>query len=106
MAQQASTEFRTLVADAMSHFQAGRLAEAERSYRAALAIVPADPAVTHNLGVTIAAQGRHQAAIGCFEEALRADPSFVSAHFNRGAGADAARRRAGSNQSFQPRRHA
>ena len=83
MAKQTSAEFRALVADAMAHFQAGRPAEAERAYRAALAIVPADPAVTHNLGVAIAAQGRHREAIGCFEEALRADPGFVSAHYNR-----------------------
>jgi cytochrome c-type biogenesis protein CcmH/NrfG len=83
MAKQTSAEFRALVADAMTHFQGGRLAEAENAYRAALAIVPADPAVTHNLGVAIAAQGRHREAIGCFEQALRADPSFVSAHFNR-----------------------
>jgi len=76
-------EFRALVAGAMTLFQAGRLAEAESAYRAALAIVPADPAVTHNLGVAIAAQGRHRAAIGCFEAALRADPTFVSAHYNR-----------------------
>jgi Flp pilus assembly protein TadD len=80
----APAEFRALVAAAMSDFQAGRLAAAERAYRAALAIVPADPAVTHNLGVAIAAQGRHREAIGCFENALKADPSFVSAHFNRG----------------------
>ena len=83
MAKQTSAEFRALVADAMTHFQAGRLAEAESAYRVALAIVPADPAVTHNLGVAIAAQGRHRAAVGCFEEALRADPGFVSAHYNR-----------------------
>jgi cytochrome c-type biogenesis protein CcmH/NrfG len=83
MAKQTSAEFRALVGDAMTHFQGGRFAEAERAYRAALAIVPADPAVTHNLGVAIAAQGRHQGAIGCFEQALRADPSFVSAHYNR-----------------------
>ena len=83
MAQQASAEFRALVAEAMAHFQAGRLNEAEHSYRAALAMVPADPAVTHNLGVAIAAQGRHQAAIGCFDEALGADPGFASAHYNR-----------------------
>jgi tetratricopeptide (TPR) repeat protein len=67
----------------MTHFQAGRLAEAESAYRAALALVPADPAVTHNLGVAIAAQGCQRTAIGCFEEALRADPGFVSAHYNR-----------------------
>jgi Flp pilus assembly protein TadD len=83
MAKQASAEFRALVADAMAHFQAGRLADAENTYRTALVIVPADPAVTHNLGVTIAAQGRHRAALGCFEEALRGDPGFASAHYNR-----------------------
>ena len=68
MAQHGSAEFHALVADAMAHFQAGRLVEAESAYREALALVPADPAVTHNLGVTIAAQGSHRAAIGCFEE--------------------------------------
>ncbi len=67
----------------MTHFQAGRLPQAEHAYRAALAIVPADPMVTHNLGVAIAAQGRHRAAVRCFNQALRADPSFVSAHYNR-----------------------
>jgi tetratricopeptide (TPR) repeat protein len=79
-----SDEFRALVVAAMSDFQAGRLAAAESAYRAALAIVPADPAVAHNLGVVIAAQGRHREAIGCFENALKADPGFVAAHFNRG----------------------
>lgn len=67
----------------MAQFQAGRPAEAERSYRAALTMAPADPAVVHNLGVTIAAQGRHRDAIACFEAALRADPAYVSAHYNR-----------------------
>ena len=83
MTRQPSSEFRALVAGAMTHFQAGRLAKAESDYRAALTIVPSDPAVTHNLGVAIAAQGRHREAVGCFDEALRADPGFVSAHYNR-----------------------
>jgi Tfp pilus assembly protein PilF len=83
MRKQTSAEFRALVADAMAHFQAGRLAQAESAYRAALAIAPGDPALTHNLGVVIAAQGDHRTAVGCFEEALGADPGFVSAHFNR-----------------------
>jgi Tfp pilus assembly protein PilF len=77
-------EFRALIADAIAHFQAARLAAAESAYRAALAIAPADPAVMHNLGVTIATRGRHREAVGCFENALQADPGFVSAHFNRG----------------------
>jgi Tfp pilus assembly protein PilF len=79
-----SDEFRALVAAAVSDFQAGRLAAAESAYRAALAIVPANPAVVHNLGVVIAAQGRHREAIGCFDNTLKADPGFVAAHFNRG----------------------
>jgi Flp pilus assembly protein TadD len=83
LAKQTSDEFRALVAGAMTHFQAGRLAEAESAYRAALAIIPADLAVTHNLGAAVAAQGRHRAAIGCFDEALTADPGFVPAHYNR-----------------------
>ena len=83
MAKQASAEFRAHVAEAMAHFQAGRLADAENAYRTALVIVPSDPAVTHNLGVTIAAQGRHRAALGYFEEALRGDSGFASAHYNR-----------------------
>src|SRR5262245_30233039 len=82
MAKQ-SAEFRALVADAMTHFREGRAAEAESAYRAALAIVPRDPAVTHNLGVAIAARGRHRDAIGLFDAALAADPGFVSAHYNR-----------------------
>ena len=83
MPTQRSDEFRGLIADAMAHVQAGRPTEAERAYRAALALAPGDPAVTHNLGVTVAAQGRHRDAIACFEAALRADPAYVSAHYNR-----------------------
>jgi tetratricopeptide (TPR) repeat protein len=86
LAKETSAEFRALVADAMAHFQDGRMAAAEGAYRAALAIVPGDPAVTHNLGVMIAARGDHRAAIGCFEAALEADPGYVSAHYNRGVG--------------------
>jgi tetratricopeptide (TPR) repeat protein len=77
------SEFRALVAAATAHFQAGRLAEAETDYRAALAIAPGDAAVTHNLGVAIAAQGRHREAIACFDEALRRDPGFAAGHYNR-----------------------
>lgn len=83
MATQRTDEFRALVAEAMGHVRAGRPADAERAYRAALAIAPGDPAVTHNLGVTIAAQGRHRDATSCFEAALRADPTYASAHYNR-----------------------
>ena len=118
MARQ-SAEFRALVADAMTHFQAGRPAEAERAYRAALAVVPHDAAVTHNLGVAIAAQGRQREALGRFEEArqyyasaLKIVPDEPSVLCNLGlsyvlskdlAKADEALRRAYSLASSDPR---
>jgi tetratricopeptide (TPR) repeat protein len=83
LAKQAPDEFLELAANAMTQFQAGRLVDAESAYRAALKIAPRDPAVTHNLGVVIAAQGRHQDAIGCFDTVISADPAFASAHYNR-----------------------
>jgi tetratricopeptide (TPR) repeat protein len=82
--KQASDEFRRLAAQAAACLEAGLPAEAESACRAALAIIPADPAVTHNLGVAIAAQDRHRDAIGCFDAAIRADATYVSAHYNRG----------------------
>jgi tetratricopeptide (TPR) repeat protein len=83
LAKQAPDEFLKLAAEAMAHFRAGRLAEAESAYRAALTITPHDPAVTLNLGVAVAAQGRHQDAVGYFDKVLQADPGLVSAHYNR-----------------------
>jgi tetratricopeptide (TPR) repeat protein len=83
LAKQAPDEFRKLSAEAMARFQTGRLAEAESAYRAALKVAPRDPAATHNLGVVIAAQGRHQDAVGYFDKAIGADPAFASAHYNR-----------------------
>jgi Tfp pilus assembly protein PilF len=83
LAKPTSAEFRSLLAGAAAHFQAGRWTEAESAYRGALALAPGDPVVTHNLGAAIAAQGRHRDALGCFDEALRADPGFGSAHYNR-----------------------
>jgi len=78
-----SDEFRQFAADAVTHLEAGRPVEAEGACRAALAMIPDDPAVTHNLGVAVAAQGRHRDAIDCFETAIKADAGYVSAHYNR-----------------------
>jgi tetratricopeptide (TPR) repeat protein len=81
--KQLSDEFRQLAAEAVTHLEAGRPGEAERTCRAALALIPHDPAITHNLGVAIAAQGRHRDALGCFDTAIKADAGYVSAHYNR-----------------------
>jgi Flp pilus assembly protein TadD len=76
-------DFRRLVADAVAHHREGRLSEAEALYRSALVVSPGHAAVTHNLGVIAAAQGRHRNAIECFDGAIAADPGYVAAHYNR-----------------------
>lgn len=72
-----------LAATAAAHYQAGRLAEAQAAYRAALAADPGNLAVTQNLGVIAAALDRHQDAIDLFDQAIALKPRHVPAHHNR-----------------------
>jgi hypothetical protein len=58
---------------------AGDLAAAERSYRAALAIDRADPALPYNLANVLDEQDRRHDAILAYYEALRRDPDFAEA---------------------------
>jgi tetratricopeptide (TPR) repeat protein len=78
-----ANKFDQLVATAIAHHNAGQLDQAEAAYRDALAISPGHAAITHNLGVLAATQGKHDSAIACFDEAIAAEPSFVAAHYNR-----------------------
>jgi tetratricopeptide (TPR) repeat protein len=68
---------------AIAHHKAGRLSEAEAAYRAALEISPGHAVITQNLGVVVAAQGKHQSAIGHFDQVIAAEPHYASAHYNR-----------------------
>ena len=74
--------FDQLVAAAIAHHNAGQLDQAEAAYRDALVISPGHAAITYNLGMLAAAQGKHDAAVACFDDAIAAEPSFVSAHYN------------------------
>ena len=76
-------EFRRLVTEALAHHQAGRLGEAEAAYCNALTLAPRHAATHHNLGVVIAAQGRHHAAIAQFDAVIAAEPNYAAAHYNR-----------------------
>ena len=78
-----ASKFEQLVADAVAHHKAGRLDQAEAAYRDALGISPGHAAITHNLGVIAAAQGRHRDALGYFDAAIAAEPQYASAHYNR-----------------------
>jgi tetratricopeptide (TPR) repeat protein len=78
-----ASQFDQLIADAVAHHEAGRLDQAEATYRDALALSPGHAAVTHNLGVIAAAKGRHHAAVALFDTAIAAEPRYASAHYNR-----------------------
>jgi tetratricopeptide (TPR) repeat protein len=72
-----------LIADAVVHHRAGRLAEAEAAYLAALNVVPGHPGILHNLGVIAGARGDPRAAVDRFDATLAAEPSYTAAHYNR-----------------------
>jgi lipoprotein NlpI len=83
MASVPDEEFKRLAAEALAHHQAGRLVAAEAMYRNALARAPGHAFTNHNLGVVIAAQGRHEAAIAHFDALIAAEPHYAAAHYNR-----------------------
>lgn len=62
--------------------EAGRLAQAERAYRAALRSC-GDEAVLHfNLGVLLEDMDRDSDAVGAYEAAVSAEPALADAHYN------------------------
>lgn len=75
--------FDSTIAAALAHHKAGRLAEAEAAYRAALEAAPGHPAVLHNLGVVTAARGEHEGALVLFDQVIAAEPAYAAAHYNR-----------------------
>jgi tetratricopeptide (TPR) repeat protein len=74
-----------LMAEAVMHHRAGRLAEAEAVYLAVLNVAPGHPGTLHNLGVIAGVRGNSQAAIDHFDAAIAAEPNYAVAHYNRAA---------------------
>ena len=72
-----------LLARAMEHHRAGRLAAAAADYRAVLAASPDHAGALHNLGVVMAESGDPAAALDLFDRAVAGEPAYASAHFNR-----------------------
>jgi Flp pilus assembly protein TadD len=62
----------------------GRTAEAEASYRRALALRPDNAPACNNLGVTLMEQGRPREAEAAFRQALALRPDYPDAHSNLG----------------------
>jgi tetratricopeptide (TPR) repeat protein len=76
-------DLATLATAAETHVEAGRLAEAQTAYQAALAISPGNPAVMHNLGAIAAMRGQYRDAIAMFDGVIGREPRAVPAHHNR-----------------------
>ena len=62
--------------------ESGRLGEAERAYRSAIAACGSDPVLLYNLGVLLDDMARKAEAMDAYEGALRADPEFADCHYN------------------------
>ena len=76
-------DLATLATTAETHVQAGRLADAQAAYRAALAMAPDNPAIMHNLGAIAAMRGEYRDAIALFDGVIGREPRAVPAHYNR-----------------------
>jgi len=61
---------------------AGRLDEAEASYRKVLDLDQGHAKAHNNLGCVLALQGRHEESLVCFRQALRLDPGLAEANQN------------------------
>jgi tetratricopeptide (TPR) repeat protein len=62
--------------------EAGRLAEAERAYRAAVDACGGEPLVLYNLGVLLVDMERKDEALEVYRRAVRASPGFADCHYN------------------------
>ena len=70
--------------DALAHHQAGRLADAEREYRAALSRDPGTLVAQVNLGVVLRDQGLKEEARDSYRRALSIDPDVAEVHYGLG----------------------
>jgi len=70
---------RDFFIEGVAHYQAGRYAQAERSFAASLALVPGRVSALTNLGAARLKLGRVQEAADLLEEALAQEPDSVEA---------------------------
>lgn len=90
-----------LFTDAVRLHQAGRLEEAELSYRRILQAAPAAAAAWHYLGVVAHTQGRRDAALQGMRRALALEPGGAEAYGNYGVALRQAGRQAEAAASYR-----
>lgn len=69
-------------ADGFELHQTGKLADAERAYKAALEADGDDPLLHYNLGVLLEDMGRKGEALESYRAALKRDPRMADCHYN------------------------
>jgi tetratricopeptide (TPR) repeat protein len=79
-----SSDVTTLLADAVALHQAGRLADAERTYRQILAADPEHCDCLHLVGVILNQRGKHAQAVAQIDLSLAKNPNNAAAWSNRG----------------------
>src|SRR5882757_1240998 len=77
-----AAELDALLGRAMSAHQAGRLAEAQSSYKAVLKQVPNHHPTLHFLGLSYFQQGKPDRGIELVSKALSIKPDYVEARYN------------------------
>ena len=75
---------QALLAEALAHHRAGRLAKAERLYKQILEAYPNQPDALHFLGVLAHQAGRYEDAVELIRQALATKPDYPEAHNNLG----------------------
>jgi tetratricopeptide (TPR) repeat protein len=77
-------DVETLLTSAIQAHNTGRLAEAERGYRALLKIAPTDARVPAHLAVLLLEQGRNDDALAALDRTLALDPGQAGMLTNKG----------------------
>lgn len=72
------------LSQAVGHFQAGRLDQAEALCRRALDVVPDQPEALNLLGVILSERGNPLLALKALDRSIALDPSRPAFHGNRG----------------------
>lgn len=93
--------FQRAFTEAMELQQARRFVEAEAIYRRLADERPDDVHTNNNLGAVLFAQGKHQAAIERYDQAIKTDPTFSPAYNNKGAALGASKRHEEALECFK-----
>jgi protein O-GlcNAc transferase len=78
------TDIAPLLAAAVAHHQADRLADAEALYRQVLAAAPDDIDALHLLGVLATQSNQHETAVALIRRAVALQPTIPVLHYNLG----------------------